>query len=197
MNPLIKTIFRKPYYLFKEIKLYFKKPVYNSKVFCIGYNKTGTTTLGKSLEQLGLNNSSFNKKVWRKYYANKQFDKILKYTAKFDSTDDLPWLKTDMIPLLDQTFPNSKFIYLTRDEESWKNSLMKWTFKVKGFYPNIEEELILFREHKAFVLDYFKNRPKDQFIILDIKDQKGFKKLAHFIGRTPIQDHFPHFNKSS
>lgn len=106
----IKKILHLSQYGFKEISIAFRKPKYNSKVFCIGYNKTGTITVGKSLEMLGYRNTSFNQKVWRKYYKNNQIDKVLKYTAKFDSADDLPWLKEDMIPVLDRVFPNSQFI---------------------------------------------------------------------------------------
>lgn len=181
---------------FIVIKMAFKKPNYNSKVFCIGFNKTGTTSLGKSLEILGYNNSSFNRIVWRKYYANNDINKILKYTAKFDSVDDLPWLKEDMIPKLDKAFPGSKFIYLTREEESWKKSLYNWRYKTFEEYPDLEKSLKEFRDHKRFVLNYFKKRQKNDFMILDIKDKKGFKKLADFLGKTADRESFPHFNKT-
>ncbi len=121
MKSQIKRILMIPFTLYKNAELALRKPQYTSKVFCIGYNKTGTTTLGQALDMLGYRNSSFNKKVWRKYYRNNEIVKILKYTAKFDSADDLPWLKEDMIPILDRVFPNSKFIYLTRDEEQGKS----------------------------------------------------------------------------
>jgi len=181
---------------FQLFKLVFRKPSYTSKVFCIGYNKTGTTSLGKSLGLLGFRNSSFNERVWRKYYKNNEIAKILKYTAKFDSLDDLPWLKEDMIPILDRTFPKSKFIYLTRDEESWKKSMYNWRQKTFGEYPDLVKSLEEYRNHGVFVLDYFKNRPKEDFIILDIKDKNGFKKLAEFLGKETNINGFPHFNKT-
>ena len=193
----IKQLLHIPYQGYKEIQIALRKPRYNSKVFCIGYNKTGTTTIGKSLEMLGYRNSSFNKRVWRKYYKRNQIVKILKYTANFDSTDDLPWLKEDMIPILDRVFPNSKFIYLTRDEESWKRSLYNWNYKVKGQYPDVEKTYKAYKNHEKFVYEYFANFPEDRFIVLDVKDKKGFRKLAEFLGKKPIQDQFPHFNKTS
>lgn len=196
MKKIINIILKVPYRFYKKIELAIRRPNYNSKVFCIGYNKTGTTTLGKALEMLGYRNSSFNKTVWRKYYKHNQIVKILKYTAKFDSVDDLPWLKEDMIPILDRVFPNSKFIYLTRDEESWKISLKNWTFKQTGSYPNLEERLEDFRKHRDFVINYFKDKPKEQFLILDVKDENGFKKLADFLGKTTTHKQFPHYNKT-
>jgi hypothetical protein len=179
-----------------HILLFFRRPKYDAKVFCIGYNKTGTTTLGKSLEMLGYRNSSFNKKVWRKYYKNNEIEKILLYTSKFDSFDDLPWLKEDMIPVLDKKFPGSKFIYLERDEVSWKKSFNDWTFNMTGKYPNIEEGWQDYLKHQKFVLDYFKERKSD-FIVINVKDENGLKKTADFLGKTTIQNHFPHFNKTT
>lgn len=180
-----------------QIGLALRKKKYTSKVICIGYNKTGTTSLGQSLRMLGYRHSTFDQKVWRKYYKNNQIVKILNYTAKFDSVDDLPWLKEDMIPILDRVFPNSKFIYLTRDEESWKRSLYNWTYQLTGKYPDIDERLNDYRKHKEFVMNYFHDKPDDQFLILDIKDKKGFKKLAKFLGKKPIQESFPHHNKTT
>lgn len=182
--------------LYTNFMLMLRKPEYNGKVFCIGFNKTGTTTIGKSLDMLGYRNTSFNKKVFREYYKNNRIDKVLDYMARFDSADDLPWLKTDMIPVLDRTFPNSKFIYLIRDEESWKKSLRNWSFNRTGQYPDIDKQLESFRRHKDFVLDYFEDRKDEDFIILDVKDPKGFKKLASFLGKETSRESFPHFNET-
>lgn len=181
---------------FNLLKLTFVKPQYQGKIFCIGFNKTGTSSLGKSLELLGYKNSSFNKVVWNNYYLNNRIDKVLDYTSKFDSFDDLPWLKEEMIPVLDKTFPKSKFIYLTREEKAWKKSLYDWRFKTFGDYPDLEQSVKEYRAHEKFVLEYFKNRPDDDFLILDIKDNKGFKKLATFLGKEANQDGFPHLNKA-
>ncbi|MEO0898844.1 MAG: sulfotransferase [Bacteroidota bacterium] len=179
-----------------DLSIALRKARYDSKVFCIGYNKTGTTSLGKSLEILGYRNSSFNKKVWRKYYKEGHLDKVLAYTAKFDSVDDLPWLLEDMIPLLDETFPQSKFIYLERDEESWKKSYYNWHHKLTDQYPDIDKALQKFQAHKDFVFEYFKDRPSQDFIVLNIREKGGFKKLADFLGKPTDQLDFPHYNKT-
>jgi len=179
-----------------DIQFQLTREEYTSKVFCIGYNKTGTTTIGKSLEMLGYRNSSFNKKVWRDYYANHDLISILKYTAKFQSFDDLPWLKEDMIPIMDFAFPNSKFIYLVRDELSWKRSLYNWTFKTIGKYPDVEEAWAAFKRHERFVLQYFKDRPSTDFIILNVSDEYGFKKLANFLNKPTDRLSFPKYNAS-
>lgn len=43
--------------------LYPKKT--EAKIFVVGYNKTGTTAVGKALKNLGFRHSSFNEFVWR------------------------------------------------------------------------------------------------------------------------------------
>ena len=180
----------------ENFKLFFIKPDYGPKVFCIGYNKTGTTSLGKSLELLGYRNSSFNTRVWRKLYKQGKIDRVIRYTAKFESFDDLPWLKEDMIPLLDTTFPGSKFIYLERDEAGWKKSFSTWAHSVTGSTPDAEKGWEKYLQHQNFVLDYFANRSHDEFLRLTIQDPQGFRKLGEFLGRKAPQDPFPHWNKT-
>lgn len=182
--------------MYKHLKLMSRKKDYSSKVFCIGYNKTGTTSLGKALQLLGYRHSSYNRKVWREYYKKNKIVKILEYTARFDSFDDLPWLKEDMIPILDKVFPNSKFIFLTRDDESWKKSFYNWTFLAKGYYPDMENSFEEYKNHQRFVMKYFEGRPDHQFLVLNIQDEKGFKKLADFLGKQVDEERFPHYNKT-
>jgi hypothetical protein len=177
--------------------LWFRKNNFGSKVFCIGYNKTGTTSLGKAFKMLGYRHTSFNKKVWRDFYRNGKVDKIIHYTAKFEAMDDLPWLLEDMIPVMDNAFPGSKFIYLQRDEASWKESYKRWRKKVFDEKPDLEIELEKYRAHRSFVLDYFKDRPAEDFLVMDIKEKNGFKKLANFLGKETDQSDFPHQNKTS
>lgn len=177
--------------------LLFRKERYDAKVFCIGYNKTGTTSLGKALKILGYRHASFNKKVWRDFYRNGKVEKIVKYTAKFESLDDLPWLLEDMIPIMDKAFPGSIFIFLERDEESWKQSYKRWRKKLFGETADIEVELEKYRKHRSFVLNYFKDRSPDEFIVINIQEENGFKRLADFLGKETDQTEFPHQNRTS
>lgn len=177
--------------------LYLRKSDYSAKVFCIGYNKTGTTSLGAALSMLGYNHSSFNRRVYRNYYLKGRINKVLWYTSKFKSFDDLPWLKEDMIPLLDKYFPESKFIYLYRDEEDWKQSFVSYTFKKKGLKADIDEAIKKYREHREFVFNYFKDFSNDRFLVLDIKDAEGPAKLGRFLNKVVNFEKFPHKNKTA
>ena len=168
---------------------------YDSKVFCIGFNKTGTTSLGKALEDLGYVNSSFNSKVWNEYYKAGKIDKVLHYTSKFDSCDDLPWLLEDFFPILDKKFPNSKFIYLLREDESWKRSFKNWGNKHNGEDPDMLRAFNHYKKHQNFVYEYFKDRPSD-LLKLDVQDPEGMKKLASFLNKSTDKNRLPHYNKA-
>ena len=177
--------------------LWFRKRDFGPKIFCIGYNKTGTTSVGDALREMGFRHSSFNKKVWRDFYRNNKTKKIIDYTAKFESLDDLPWLLEDMFPLMDKTFPGSKFIFLHREEEAWKQSFSEWRHKLFGECPDLDEAVETFRKHRDFVLDYFKERPSADFIVLDVKDPEGYKTLANFVGKETDQLKLPFSNQTS
>lgn len=194
---IISQVYVKYLFFKREIFLRTTKSKPQGKIFCIGYQKTGTTSLGRALKMLGYKHSSFDHKVYMKLYKrDRNIYKILQDASKFDSFDDLPWSKEDMIPLLDKIFPNSKFIYLYRDEESWKGSLNKWFFKKFGYYPDMEERLMEYRKHKEFVMDYFNDRIDKDLIILNINDPQGFEKLSSFLDKTAPMSYFPHINKT-
>lgn len=180
--------------VWRSLQFCFRRPSYTSKVFCIGFNKTGTTSLGEALKELGYLHSTYTDKTWLDYYQNNKIVKLLEHTAKLDSVDDLPWLKEDMIPILDKVFPQSKFIYLERDEASWKRSIYHWSYQRTGQYPDVEQKLREFRAHRMFVMDYFRDRPNDQFIVLNIADPEGFEKLGKFLGKPTPRKAFRHHN---
>lgn len=180
----------------REAQIYFRKPSKTPKVFCIGFNKTGTTSVGGALEMLGYRHSSFNRKVWVDYYLQGRLDKVIEYTAKFELFDDLPWLKEDVIPVLDRSFVGSKFIYLERDEVSWKRSVASWSKLTFGTSSDVNVGWKEYLEHREFVLNYFRDRAPSEFLILDVRDPIGFRKLADFVGKAAPQDALPHYNQT-
>jgi len=60
----------------------------------------------------------------------------------------------------------------------------------------VAAELVKLHAHTAFIQQYFEGRDGD-FISLSIKDPEGFRKLALFLGKKPIQDRFPVFNETA
>ena len=192
----IQNTFNLPKRIVRRVEHELVRPKYNGKVFCLGFNKTGTTSFGEAMKLMGYRHSSFNTKVWRKHYQKNDLISILKYTAKFDSLDDLPWLKEDMIPVLDKAFPNSKFVYLERNENSWKTSMYNWTYHMTGKYPDMEQKLKEYKEHRAFVFEYFDGRSPKEFITLDISQKNAIETLATFLNCPKPSAPMPHANKT-
>lgn len=172
----------------------FKSNKTQPKVFCIGFMKSGTTSFGVAMKKLGFDHTTFNVSLYRNHYEAGQMDKVLDYVRKFDSFDDLPWYKEDMIPILDKTFPESKFVYLTRTDADWKSSFSRWSEKISGAPVDVEKWFADFIQHRAFVMSYFESRSSADFLVLDISDPLGYKKLGDFLNVKVPADHFPHMN---
>ncbi|MEZ4722409.1 MAG: sulfotransferase, partial [Flavobacteriales bacterium] len=92
----------------------------STKVFCIGFMKTGTTTMNRALSELGYRVSN---KSWRLLMpiVKNDWEKVAEHAELWDALEDNP------IPLiyreLDEMFPKSKFILTKRDPEEWYRSV--------------------------------------------------------------------------
>ena len=98
------------------------------KVFCIGCNKTGTTSLAHALRELGyiVGNQSRAELLFDKW-VKRDFRRIIKYCRAADAFQDIPFSLDYTYQAVDQAFPNSKFILTIRNSsEEWYNSLVRF-----------------------------------------------------------------------
>lgn len=202
----------------------------SNKVFCIGLSRTGTTSLSNILSDLGYNVIHYPLQLFispelidikykfdrtnkilkfQERKLNKQIEKILKNSnyknifQKYNAFSDLP------IPLyykdLFYKFPNSKFIYTYREEESWIKSI-EWNIKVGFKYWNLgflEEELMLqtygtikfdkkkllsvYRHHHKSVSNFFSNK-NYKFLSINIdKNEMSYERICKFLN-LPIKN---------
>ncbi|WP_138419837.1 sulfotransferase [Aquibacillus sediminis] len=103
----------------------------SQKVFCIGRNKTGTTSLKRAFEDLGfkVGNQREAEKLFVNYIEN-DFDTIIDYCNTANVFQDVPFSWPDTYKYLDKAFPGSKFILTERDSaEQWYNSITKFHSK--------------------------------------------------------------------
>ena len=92
------------------------------KIFCIGFHKTGTTTLEVALQRLGYRvTGSFGTKD--PDIASKVHELAYAKVPDYDAFEDNPWpiLYRD----LDARFPGSKFILTRRPSDAWIRSQVK------------------------------------------------------------------------
>ncbi|GDX52970.1 sulfotransferase family protein [Bacteroidota bacterium] len=175
------------------------------KIICVGYQKTGTTTIRQALTILGYKIAGNNHNLLLPI-LHKRFDIILDFIDKVDAVADNPWPK--IYKELDIEIPGCKFILTLRDEESWyksvsshigelRNPMHEWLYgKGKGV-PKYNKESVIetYRNHLAEVHEYFKNRPED-LLIMDLKKGDGWEKLCAFLNKEIPEIPFPHANKA-
>ena len=173
-----------------------------SKIFCIGYPRTGTHSLAAALKKLGFN-------CWH-YHTQSYYDlavRILKTRNiehrifnQYDAFADTPIFY--VYKELDQKFPGSKFILTTRNRDDWHDS-MKWLMKHtekthpernehnRFMWKNLNRDMIY--QHTVGVMNYFSKR-LHRLLIKDIETM-NYADLAFFLGTKPIDEPFPHENK--
>ena len=174
-----------------------------NKVICIGWHKTGTTTMGEAL--LLLNYKVVGARLdFAESLLEGDYTKVLKEAEKFEAFQDVPWAA--LYKELDAAFPGSKFILTIRDESKWIKSavrhfgsrdilLHRWLYGNGMAAGNEELYLERYRRHNAEILQYFKNRP-DDFLLLSLENGDGWNKLCAFLGVPLPSVKFPYANKA-
>lgn len=174
-----------------------------NKVFCVGFHKTGTTSLSVALKVLGyqvtgpngVNDPNIDKNVLSMAYE---------LIEKYDAFQDNPW--PILYKEIDEKYPKSKFILLLRNKDAWIKSVVnhfgqketpmrKWIYGVGNPEGNEEIYIKRFEQHNADILDYFKNRPND-LLVMEFAKGDGWEKLCPFLGVKIPQIPFPHVNKA-
>lgn len=177
-----------------------------SKVFCIGFHKTGTTSLETALTRLGYKvTGSFGTKD--PDIASKVHEMAYSLAERFDAFQDNPW--PILYRELDERFPGSKFILTRRPTGNWINSQVKdfattetpmrrWIYGESAGCPMGNEEIYTARyeKHNREVLEYFADRP-DDLLVIDLPNDDGWSRLCPFLGQPVPDEAFPHSNKAS
>ncbi|MGZ5435074.1 MAG: sulfotransferase family protein [Pyrinomonadaceae bacterium] len=98
------------------------------KIFCIGFPKTGTTSLEQALKDLGYRSGNQRQgELLLKAYAARDFKAIVEFGLTADVFQDAPFSFPFTYVALDQSFPNAKFILSVRDDaDQWYRSLVRF-----------------------------------------------------------------------
>ncbi|WP_127844465.1 sulfotransferase family protein [Psychroflexus aestuariivivens] len=172
------------------------------KVVCIGWHKTGTSTMGDALLSLGYKVIGAREDLAYSL-LEENIQPALTVADDFEALQDVPWAA--LFKELDQAFPNSKFILTTREEQAWLNSAKKhfkdgnfklheWLYGNGVLEGNEDLYLKRYRAHYEEVKAYFKDRP-DDLIVMDFKQGDSWEKLCSFLNQPIPKKAFPHSNK--
>jgi hypothetical protein len=198
------------------------------KIICVGQPKTGTKTLAAIFTHLNYkvsgnpHNVVIKKskgyietmKIDNAYIDINHFFNNINYLHEnlnmFDFFHDVPY--SFNYKLINEQYPDTKFIFTTRDENDWFNSLLYYQkiYVNKNIINILYRQYIILEEHKPKVIDlyrkynadviiYFKDKP-DKLLIINLceknKDEKDIlDKIGSFIGNEIPSDFiFPHVN---
>ncbi|MBT8471636.1 MAG: hypothetical protein KJN99_03465 [Marinicaulis sp.] len=178
------------------------------KVFCIGFHKTGTTSLYAALQMLGYRVTGTVAHKWTAKQLREGGAAFCIETIKnFDAAEDMPW--PHFFRELDEAYPGSKFILTTRQPEKWFTS-------IDNHFGHQETELNAFAygrdkarardnrthwietylAHNQAVRDFFKDRA-DDLLDIDITMGDGWAELCPFLGKNEPEAPFPAKNTSA
>lgn len=176
------------------------------KVFGIGFHKTGTTSLGFALSQLGWNVCpGFGFMDGR--IEERVHHRAAELAARHDAFEDNPW------PLLyaemDRLVPGSKFVLTWRDPDRWYASVLRhfgkdetpmrrWVYGDRHGSPlgNRDVYVDRYNRHYEAVSRYFSGRPGD-LLWLRLEDGDGWKELGAFLDVAVPEGSFPRANANA
>ena len=175
-----------------------------TKVFCIGFHKTGTKSLGEALGILGYRVTGPNG-VKDPSVADNVWAMAQDLVERYDAFQDNPW--PILYRELDERYPGSKFVLTQRDTQAWLKSqimhfgqqitpMREWIYGVGCPVGNEQVYLERFERHYLEVGEYFQGRPQD-LLVMDLARGDGWERLCPFLGVEIQAIPFPHTNKAS
>lgn len=172
------------------------------RVFCVGWHKTGTTTLGLALIELGYSVVGCRLDMVHPLRRG-DLGAVLDTAGEYDAVQDVPWAA--LFRELDERYPGSRFILSLRDESAWLKSaarhfsdtyvpLHEWLYGEGVLQKNVAQYLERFRRHNHEVRDYFHGR-EDDLLIMNLQAGDEWEELCTFLGQERPNRPFPHANK--
>lgn len=188
-----------------------------TKVFGIGWAKTGVTTLGRCLRELGYRHHGQRLDLVDDLGGDSgsgewplaDLSRILAVAAAHDAFTDWPWIL--LYRRLDEAFPGSRFVLTLRDPDRWLRSYRSMIARLPPAtpellarrrilyglpFPDVTDAMLLERRarHDAAVREWFRDRP-ESLLEVDWEAGDGWQQLCGFLGEPVPAISFPHENK--
>lgn len=171
------------------------------KIFGVGYNKTGTSTLGSCLRALGFRHVTFDYDLMRHFFTA-QHEEIYRVIDAHDSFEDWPFPL--MYRELADRYPDARFILtMCRSSNAWFESLRRharrsnirkherrWLYGIR--YPENGKQRYIekYEAHNAAVLRHL----GDRVLPICWENGEGWDELCRFLGMEPPAVPLPHEN---
>lgn len=192
---IISLFYKKAAYLIDSFSAFLNRSS-KTKVFCIGLNKTGTTSLEAALRQLDYNLGNQRKgEILIDDWAQKKYKRIIKFCETADAFQDIPFSLSDTYKVLDEHFPNSKFILTIRDDgEKWYKSLVNFHSKLYADgnrIPTTQDLREAFYITKGrplktipLIFNTTKDKPYDKHVLIDFY-YSHIENVKDYFGNSP------------
>lgn len=147
------------------------------KVFCIGYNKTGTTTMERVLKNFGYRVPSQRKQERRVVEELYRGNHVPLYTLckKYDAFQDMPFSRDVTYAVVDAMFPGSKFILTVRDSDEWFASTVRFhlqsIFKLAGVEKLEDFNELSFKDKDIYIRKNYLQNVYKRFAVSVIDHQ--------------------------
>ena len=183
------------------------------KIFCIGFNKTGTTSLSHYFRLCGLTSCHWPSvvdgtdyearcvAVWNQ--PAKVLETLKPVIADYEVHSDVPW--SGLVAELAARYPDALFILSTREPAMWWNSLdAHWSLATRRHrlspFERIQFQPYLTgldrrfgREHRGELTGAFlaheafvtQTLPPQMLLKIDISDKNFAERLSGFAGTDP------------
>jgi len=183
---------------FLKTQLYKIRSINKPKIFCISFQRTGTTSVGNFFLDHGFRVAKYSQtrsQGWSKLRMIGDYEKIFSSIGFIQNQvfEDNPWFEDDFYRLLYHRFPKSKFILFTRDPDKWFDSMVSHsggktlgnTYKHSRVYRR-ESEFDQLNGEK----NWYKNLHEiDNLLTLDERHRTHYKEI-YDLRNESVKDFF-------
>lgn len=176
------------------------------RIFCIGLNKTATTSFHEAMSLLGFRSFHWGGPPIRKSVeaALEEGRPLLDdLDPSIDAFSDIEALSLNF-DVLDRQYPDSRFVLTTRDEEEWIRSRVRHVERnlrrraegdYHGNFLEVDESAwrALWRSHHERVGRFFAGR--DDLLVVDLTAAPAWDALCGFLGVAVPDVDFPWANR--
>lgn len=184
------------------------------RVFCVGMNKTGTSTMRHCFEILDLvpiaspsTRSVHDRAAIKKFHSDHDYQELIEVARNYKAFEDRPWNMWEAYRHLDQHFPDSLFILTVRNTETWWTSIENWVASIKPHMldrykthlrcNDFDKDAMIesYQRHNTEVIDYFHGTEK--LLVMNFEKGDGWEKLCKFLDKPIPKYPFPHANQQN
>lgn len=167
-------------------------------VFVIGRSKTGTSSVKDFLKSYGSKHLTINRWVTRKY-LQKDYDFLISLISKYNSFDDKPWNRLDVIEKVMELDLNIGFIYTYRDPKERFDSMVRYAKKISEDIPgeNTRKDSSNSDIKHIKEVEYYAGKFGKNILFIDVtKSNNRAQEIHNFLGFDGPIKNFPHSNKT-